>query len=796
MGLSNKIIKSISIIFAALVIAFQLQPAIALATQTCYVSGATTRFGPTPATTSSTNCSSTTAVSTSGGTVQSQNQTSQNQTSQSAPTCQTSFDPLTWLMCPIINMVADAESKLEQVVEQLLQTQPLYFSSTANCTSTTSTNTCNQMKFSAALFSVWSTFRVYGNIVLVIALLVIVIGEAVGGGVFEAYNLRKVLPRILVAAILINLSIYIVAALEDIFNILGASMQTLIETPFKAAAGSVMNCAAASGSTKITGMCIQPGAGTGAIFSLGLLALIGVAFSGVGIGVLLMVVLSGLVAALGVLVTLMLREGILVFLLIASPIAFALYVMPNTEKYFKQWWSQLIKTLMVYPVVTVVFGMAYVTSIIMGDFGLSPQALSQTFATLAMIAPLFLIPFAFRISGGVMASVSGAVSKLQRRATAPMMKQARKSFVNNFNARRDRALKSNFFKNGTTGENANLRGRMNRRIQRAAVGIKAGGANPAMWGSRTNAAITQLEAQLANENMEKNQDFKTNIMKDRDMLEAGQRFSDENEIMDFLRTRDPNADQGTLRNKATLIVGAQRAMGARNFNIAAAQARVAAGGYRDAGEMLESINSVAGSDRVLASEMLGNMRELAKGAQRPDLYGASHGTMQAAMDGLYRFNPQGARDPVQEALATHRLDEAAIREQGPAVFLSAKPEQLERLSGVLMGSINDAMISGDRQQIDYVMADVANIYDQLHTISPERAAIFAKTVMGTGLLANNSGVTQNMSVRQYIDTLRANPTEHPDYHDRRREMNTSQQALSKGGNQANPTAGGGTGAGP
>ena len=793
MGLSNKIIKSISIIFAALVIAFQLQPAIALASQTCYVSGASTRFGPTPATTSSTNCSSTTAVSTSGGTVQSQNQTSQNQTSQSAPTCQTSFDPLTWLMCPIINTVADAETTLEKVVEQLLQTQPLYFSSTANCMATTSTNTCNQMKFSAALFSVWSTFRVYGNIVLVIALLVIVIGEAVGGGVFEAYNLRKVLPRILVAAILINLSIYIVAALEDIFNILGASMQTLIETPFKAAAASVMNCTAASGSTQITGMCIQPGAGTGAIFSLGLLALIGVAFSGVGIGVVLMVVLSGLVAALGVLVTLMLREGILVFLLIASPIAFALYVMPNTEKYFKQWWSQLIKTLMVYPVVTVVFGMAYVTSIIMGDFGLSPKALSQTFATLAMIAPLFLIPFAFRISGGVMASVSGAVSKLQRRATAPMMKQARKSFGNTFNRRKAGGM----FKGGT---DSNFRGRINRGVQKTLNAPQNVGANPLRWRTNINSAISNQDFMGGMENLEKNKDFAA--IKDNDnLLKNGLLYDDVDSLM---------LKGGLSADEASSVMRAKRSMGYQNFAVAASLALPATGTAFEngAGEMLELVNKVAGNDRQLAGRMLASMRSSAMQAGRVDLGGAGYGDMLNTMNAMHEGR-------VTQQEATDTIDKAAIKSQGVSAFLNSKSKTFDRLSGVFTSNLStayqardvavkkrdDALKSGDTAaaaaateeinqasiQIDNELANIANTYDQLSAASPEKGQIFATQVLGADIPDSyeaesyrlSSGIVgpiKTPSVRQIIESRRSDPANHPAFHDRRREQQLSSQA--------------------
>ncbi len=755
MGLSNKIIKTVSIVLAAVLIIIQLQPAVAVAT-TCYNANQVEHLGQSQAT--STSCSSTapTTVSGSGGTIPTSSSSSNTGSSQTGPpTCQASLDPLTWLVCPIINMIVNAEYTLEKVVEQLLQTQPLYFSSTANCTASTSTQTCNQMKYSAALFSVWSTFRVYGNIVLVIALLVIVIGEAAGGGVFEAYNLRKVLPRILVAAILINLSIYIVAALEDIANILGASMQTLIETPFRTAAGSFLSCASS------TGLCIQPNAGSGAIFSLGLAALVGVAVSGVGIGVLLMLVGSALIAALGVLVTLMLREGILVFLLIASPIAFALYVMPNTEKYFKQWWTQLIKTLLVYPVVTVVFGMAYVTAIIMGDFGLTPVTLSQTFSTLAMIAPLFLIPFAFRISGGVMANVSGMVSKLQSRATKPMMSRARKMYGQTYQRRKSGQL----FRGGT---DANFRGRLNRGLQKTLNAPSVMGADPTKWKSRIDSVVSNQDFIGAVENAEKNPAFSAIKANDK-LLNAGLNYNTEDDMI---------SHGGLTAQEAASVMQAKRSMSAQEFGIAASMALPATGTAfaNGAGEMYDTINRVAGNDRALASRMLGSMRQSAMQAGRTDLGGGGFGDMQTALDAVHN----GTMTIDQ---ATEATDISAIKAQGVSAFMNTKSNVMPRLSKVLKTNLDTAKAGGNKKEIDNAYADISNAYDQASALSPEKGRQFADEVMGQTVidpetserLRRESGIigpvpVGPVSIRQAVDTRRSNAVDHPDYHDRRREQ--------------------------
>ena len=49
-------------------------------------------------------------------------------------------------------------------------------------------------------------------------------------GVIEAYTAKKVLPRLLIGAALINLSFYIVIAFVDIMNIVGLGIYSLMSS--------------------------------------------------------------------------------------------------------------------------------------------------------------------------------------------------------------------------------------------------------------------------------------------------------------------------------------------------------------------------------------------------------------------------------------------------------------------------------------------------------------------------------------------------------------------------------------
>jgi hypothetical protein len=323
----------------------------------------------------------------SGGAPASTGSTTGSGPSVDTPSCESSGGPISWITCAVFEGVSQLESKIENKVLSFLQVTPINFSTT-----------CNQGDKKGCIFNVWASFRVYGNLFLIIALLIAVLVEAIGGGMVANYTIKKMIPRILVAVILINLSIYFVAIMIDIFNVIGVGVYDLIKQPFQNA-----------GVWHIT-----VGTGTG-VLSLGLggaaAAVLVIVAAGDGIGFLLLAIgVPALLAVIGVLITIVVRQGLIVFLTITAPIAFALYCLPNTEQYFKKWWDLLIKTLVVYPVVALIIAIAGVTSVIFGTLS-NDDSWNQVLGIIAGIIPLFLIPFAFKISGGVISQVSGMTKK-------------------------------------------------------------------------------------------------------------------------------------------------------------------------------------------------------------------------------------------------------------------------------------------------------------------------------------------------------------------------------------------------
>jgi hypothetical protein len=328
------------------------------------------------------------------------------------PTCE-SNGALSWLVCPVINLLADASDGIyNNVIAPWLQTDTI------------------QIDNNSVIFQAWSSLRVIGNIVLVIAMLVIVFGQAIGGGMVDAYTAKKVLPKILIAAIMINLSIYIVAVMVDVTNILGHGLSTLLMQLIQNGGGS----------TNVT-----LGNGAGATFGLGAIIGGGALWAGLAGGAaammqgfLVFILLPGFLAFLGVLITLILRQGIITALIIISPIAFALYCLPAGEKYLKQWWQVLFKALLIYPIISLVFGVAKILAITTNQAGNGQKngltAVGFEMASVVLLfIPIFLIPFAFKLAGGAIGQLYGTLSGFGKRSS-----EAIKGNVNDPNSTRNR----------------------------------------------------------------------------------------------------------------------------------------------------------------------------------------------------------------------------------------------------------------------------------------------------------------------------------------------------------------------
>lgn len=332
-------------------------------------------------------------------------------------TCGTEVTGIGWMMCPLLTAATGFADMIWKLFESLLVTDPLT-SDTAD-----------------PIYRTWSGFRNVANVLLVIAFLVIIYSQISGAGVGN-YGIKKMLPRLVVMAILINVSYFVVQIAVDVANILGRSLGDFI-------AGIADQDALAqldnTGWEGLIGMIL----GTGLA---GAVAGLGITVAGPGpvlifVALLLLPALLGFIAGI---VALMFRAALIPILAALAPVAFAAYLFPNTQSLFDRWRKLFTGLLFLYPMAAVFYGglkLAAVTIASTGGWFGMLTALTLLFFGTGFV--LFLAIKSNAIVGKVMGSVQGAlgkvvspVEKMGRDTQKTMLAENRAKFMANSTGRR------------------------------------------------------------------------------------------------------------------------------------------------------------------------------------------------------------------------------------------------------------------------------------------------------------------------------------------------------------------------
>ena len=244
---------------------------------------------------------------------------------------------------------------------------------------------------------IWSNFLTIANILFAIVFMVIIYSTATSTGL-KNYDIKKIMPRLVIAAILVNTSFWIAAGISDLINILGHNIKDLIT--------------AAGGVTEPMGIVVETFWTT-----------IGI------VGAFVLLLLAGLLAPAVLAILLMIalltfRNVAIVFLIIISPIAFVLWLLPNTEKYFKMWLTNYIRMLLVYPIVMAGWGICQLLAEI-----IRPSSDVHIVGPVAwvgwlilQVAPVAIIIPAFKMGGSLMGKIQGMTQKGINKTAEPYAK--------------------------------------------------------------------------------------------------------------------------------------------------------------------------------------------------------------------------------------------------------------------------------------------------------------------------------------------------------------------------------------
>jgi hypothetical protein len=296
--------------------------------------------------------------------------------------CDVNPNPLTWIVCPIIDGINETVKTIDDIITGLLDVGNNDGKVSPNKIFCDKSTAVEDEENCLAYHAAWQSFRNIALGLLVIAVLVALIAQALGTELLDAYTLRKALPRALIAAIGITLSWEIMQFFVALSNALGFGVRFLIQEPF-VHAGLDKASLGGGGSTAVALI------GLGAIASLTIFGLLSFA-------------VTALIAILVAVVVLILREMVIILLAILAPIAIVCYILPNTQNYYKFWSDSFIRALLMFPMIIAMISIGRVFSAIATTGG---GLVAQVIGFAAYFAPYFMIPLTFRFAGTVMSTV-------------------------------------------------------------------------------------------------------------------------------------------------------------------------------------------------------------------------------------------------------------------------------------------------------------------------------------------------------------------------------------------------------
>lgn len=202
----------------------------------------------------------------------------------------------------------------------------------------------------SGIFKAWELIRNIANIVLVLVFLYIVYTQITGRNTGD-FNLKRILPRLVIGAVLLNLSYYICALAIQGSNIVGSGVLTAMVDVAEQIGSPAMNLNNAANGFEdaiLTQLVAKMLEKDGTVWVM----LAPMAAITIGIATVSAVALILLIA----------RKVVVSMLVLVSPLLFVAYLLPNLERYFQQWVRLFIQLIMLYPIVAFLLGTGQIVS--------------------------------------------------------------------------------------------------------------------------------------------------------------------------------------------------------------------------------------------------------------------------------------------------------------------------------------------------------------------------------------------------------------------------------------------------
>lgn len=296
---------------------------------------------------------------------------------------------LEWILCPVITGLSKSADGINKFVEG-----QLIFDTNEN--------------LSGSVHKAWGVFRTLASSLIVIVLLVMVISQAIGGGPFEAYTVKKLLPRLVAAIIIMQVSWELCIWLIQLSNAAGKGIGQLMAAPF----GGPGNLDLGSLLQRLSGVWAAIISATTVVGTAGIVY--GLFFSGAllawGWPIMLLGLCYVLAAIVVAMATLLFRNALIILLVILSPLAFLAFVVPGADRFWKIWRENFTKLLVFFPLVIAVIYAGRIFAWTAGNLG-QAGPLDVIMVLAGFFGPYFFLPKTFKLGGNVLSMANKAISE-------------------------------------------------------------------------------------------------------------------------------------------------------------------------------------------------------------------------------------------------------------------------------------------------------------------------------------------------------------------------------------------------
>ncbi|MDB5177179.1 MAG: rane protein of unknown function [Candidatus Saccharibacteria bacterium] len=265
----------------------------------------------------------------------------------------------------------------------------------------------------SGIYKAWEIMRNVANGLFVVAFMILIYSQLTGKSA-GGYNIKRLLPRLIICAILVNSSYYLCVGLIDISNILGDSLTNILQGIADRVGTSVMPLNKESPGTLSA---ITSSVMTNPSTAWVLLAPVAA------------VIISIATITAAALILLIMRKTVIAMLVLVSPLLFVAYLLPNLERFFFQGVRLFIQLLMLYPIIALLLGAGQIVSAtivtvgsggdanyhVSGDNyssknGGSGSAITDSTAAAAAVVPLLGVWFIFKNMSSIMSTAGSRLS--------------------------------------------------------------------------------------------------------------------------------------------------------------------------------------------------------------------------------------------------------------------------------------------------------------------------------------------------------------------------------------------------